>query len=555
MQARNCGGNLVKLTTLAAIVLLTLPWLNPFASGPTPAVMPWLVSLACFACALPLLRNVNLVQIAALSWLAAAMLSSAMALLQYFGLTAALTPWINHTGMGEAFANLRQRNQFATLTNIGLAALLWWEVQSQPQRQPVKPADWSAVPATAVLLALGNAASGSRTGLLQLLTLVALSWLWSRCGSDPARRARLKLALLVALTYLLAALILPTLVGHDWHSGGILLRLHDDGQPCASRLTLWHNVLQLIGQQPWLGWGWGELAYAHFITLFDGLRFCEILDNAHNLPLHLAVELGLPLALLVCSTIGWLVFRRQPWRQTDHRVELAWAVLTVIAVHSLLEYPLWYGPFQIAAGLSLWILWRSRCQGNVDHGGWQADAFMASAPNSARRGRWLVVLAVALLGIALYAAWDYRRVSQIYLAPEERASAYRDDTLARIGDSWLFQKQVDFATLTTTTLNHDNALSINQLAKKVLHFSPEARVIESVIESDQLLGRSDEARFYQRRYQAAFPDAYALWRAASHGAAVAKQPMDNRLNLTATQGSQILHLDTLPATHERLNER
>ena len=26
---------------------LALPWLNPLASGPSPSVVPWLVSLAC----------------------------------------------------------------------------------------------------------------------------------------------------------------------------------------------------------------------------------------------------------------------------------------------------------------------------------------------------------------------------------------------------------------------------------------------------------------------------------------------------------------------------
>ena len=36
---------------------------------------------------------------------------------------------------------------------------------------------------------------------------------------------------------------------------------------------------------------------------------------------------------------------------------MAWAVLAVIGLHSLLEYPLWYGPFQIAFGLCLAWLW------------------------------------------------------------------------------------------------------------------------------------------------------------------------------------------------------
>jgi len=516
-QGKACEG-MAKLPSIAVFVLLTLPWLNPFAPGPTPAVMPWLVSLACFALVLPLTRNVDLVQVAAWSWLGAALLSSAMAVLQYFGWTAAFAPWVNSAGVGEAFANLRQRNQFATLTNIGLAVLLWWVIQRSPAKRGIGSAGWRslAVMAAALLLALGNAASSSRTGLVQLLLLVGLAWLWSRTGSSAVRTASRQLVLVAVLGYLIAALALPILVGHDWTSGGILQRLHDDSQPCTSRLTLWRNVLFLIAQKPWFGWGWGELAYAHFTTLYDDLRFCDILDNAHNLPLHLAVELGLPLASLLCSAALWLTARWQPWRERDHRVQLAWAVLAVILLHSLLEYPLWYGPFQIAFGLSLWTLWRSRaCSGIKPALGERHDDATSAPTNIPGDSGWRFGLAFGLLGVALYAAWDYQRVSQIYLPPTERMAAYRANPLAQIGDSWLFQKQVDFAALTTTALTADNATQMNQQAKRMLHFSPEARVVEIVIESDSLLRRSGDAHFYKQRYQAAFPESFAHWTATT----------------------------------------
>jgi hypothetical protein len=48
----------------------------------------------------------------------------------------------------------------------------------------------------------------------------------------------------------------------------------------------------------------------------------------------------------------------------------------------------------------------------------------------------------------------------------------------------------------------------------MLHFSPESRVVELVIESAGLLGREDEVRYYSPRYQAAFPESYAKWLAS-----------------------------------------
>ena len=110
-----------------------------------------------------------------------------------------------------------------------------------------------------------------------------------------------------------------------------------------------------------------------------------------------------------------------------------------------------------------------------------------------------------------------RRCSQIYQAPEQRHPAYREDTISKTRGVFLFQDQVLFAELTTTDVNPGNAPYLNALATHVLHFSPEARVAERLIESAHLLGHDDEAHFYGVRYQAAFAQAYAQWRANASG--------------------------------------
>ena len=110
-----------------AVLCITLPWLWPLAGGPSAATLPWLASCASFALLLAIcaLRLPDIGKAATHAWLIAALVSCVIALLQYFGVSALFKPWINVTAAGEAFANLRQRNQFATLTNIGLAALAW----------------------------------------------------------------------------------------------------------------------------------------------------------------------------------------------------------------------------------------------------------------------------------------------------------------------------------------------------------------------------------------------------------------------------------------------
>ena len=123
----------------------------------------------------------------------------------------------------------------------------------------------------------------------------------------------------------------------------------------------------------------------------------------------------------------------------------------------------------------------------------------------------LTSLAILSLIGAAYAAWDYRRVSQIYLAHALRAPAYRDETLEKIKGSWLFSNQVHFAELSITELRPENAARVNALALELLHFSPEAKVAEKLVESAVMLGKDDEALAYLARYRAAFPAEHARW--------------------------------------------
>jgi O-antigen ligase len=418
----------------------------------------------------------------ALAWLGAAALSTAIALIQYLGQSAHFAPWVSASEVGEAFANLRQRNQFASLTVIGMAGLLWLP--------PRRLGRWPAL-AAMCWLAVGNAATTSRTGLLEILVLGLLACAWP---GDRRERALLWLGGLVA--YVLAAVLLPFLLeATTGAAGGRLWERMASGNACSSRMALWSNVLHLVAQKPWLGWGWGELDYAHYATLYDGVRFCDILDNAHNLPLHLAVELGVPAALLVCGGVLWAIVRGQPWREPEPARQMAWAVLAVIAIHSLLEYPLWYGPFQLALGLCLGLLWPAR-------------RAIADSRAGLTSGRWLAALACIACG---YGFWDYWRVSQVYLPPATRAAQYREDPLSGSRNSWLFRSQARFAELTITPLTRENAAWTHGTALAMLHYSPEPRVIEKVIESAIMLGRDQEAVLHLARLRAAFPEEYAKW--------------------------------------------
>lgn len=531
--------SLAVFTAPLMALAVAFPFLFSYTRPPSTNFWPlmvaglcgWVVAIAWgarSACCAPTDRGAGGDRAEMAVWLSAglllaALLASAIGLLQYFGAATGLEPWVHPSRPGQAMGNLRQRNQQATLLSMGLWALFW--AASQTQRQLLVDGRGQADDAAAVrhtggrpwlvglagvlmawalaLLAAGSAATASRTGLAQWCVIGVLLALWRA----SLGRLAAGLALVGLVIYGLAAWLLPDLLLQwtGFRAEGLMARF-GDAPGCTSRRVLWSNVLHLIAQKPWLGWGWGELDYAHYVTLFPGERFCVLLDNAHNLPLQLAVELGVPAAVLMCVAVLAWAWRARPWSETDPARQLAWGILALVGLHSMLEFPLWYGPFQLVTVLALCILWRRPGAGDG------ADVLVQKVPPALIWKALAALITIAFMG---YASWDYSRVSQVYKPVAQRSEALRDGTLAKVSGTWLFADAVRFAELTTTPVNPATAQRMHGLATALLHYSPEPRVIEPLIESAALLGRDDEVAFHLRRYRVAYPKDFERWSRAN----------------------------------------
>jgi hypothetical protein len=291
--------------------------------------------------------------------------------------------------------------------------------------------------------------------------------------------------------YLLANSALPWALS-VWSGQDIsdaLSRMGDD-EGCGSRRVLWGNVLHLIGQKPWTGWGWDELKYAHYITPYGGgpeQRFCNILGNAHNLPLHVAFALGIPVSLALGLLLLVILARARPWMSQNPTHQLAWSVLAVIGLHSLLEFPLWYGPFQMAV-LLCGVLLLSPSSG-----------LKTGTSRGLQLAGGLLFVTVCMVGA------DYARARQIYMPAAERWSVWRDNPLGAARSSWFFKRSATFAEVTTTRITPENAAWVLASSQEMLHYSPEPKVVRQLILSAHRLGRRDLVALHAARWQAAFP--------------------------------------------------
>ena len=94
-------------------------------------------------------------------------------------------------------------------------------------------------------------------------------------------------------------------------------------------------------------------------------------------------------------------------------------------------------------------------------------------------------------------------MGQIYKVPAARDAAYAADPLGHAKQSWLFQNQAEFAELSLQATTPDNVQQVYTLAQRMMHYSPEPRVVERVIEAAEMLNvDADQTALLKTRLEA-----------------------------------------------------
>jgi O-antigen ligase len=405
-------------------------------------------------------------------WVVAGVLNAAIGTVQVFAPGLPDGNWIARSGLaGRAVGNLRQPNHLSSL-------LLWAAIAIVPLLE-LRRLPFAAAAALHALMVYAVVLTASRTGVLG----IALLTLWGLADRRLSRRTR---ALLLAspLLYAVVWLGLTAWAHASAQAFGGEARLAE-GDLSGSRFGIWANTWALVQQQPWAGVGFGEFNLAWTLTPFPG-RPTAYFDHAHNLPLHLAAELGLPLAGAV---IGLLLVAL--WRTLRVPAALAPAdavmqrsaglMLLLIGLHSLLEYPLWYAYFLLPTA---WLF-------GFGLGG-RAGAAVGAPRLSAGAGRLQFAAALLLpIGSGLAVA-DYGRVSAIFLPSGGGPSLARRIDGGRA--SWFFSHHADYADATTL-----EAPAVPPAFGEAPHYLLDARLMMAWARALADAGRLDEARHLAAR--------------------------------------------------------
>lgn len=297
---------------------------------------------------------------------------------------------------GRAGGNLVQPNQLAMLINFALV-MLWFERARLFVRHQL---------VLTCFLGAALAWTGSRTGYLCLM-VVTLCYLRAKKNAPKAGKWR-PVLLVVAGSGLgfFAQWLASILNGATFFLSS---RVNGGSDITSSRSQIWADVWHLIQQHPMNGIGWGQLNRA---WTFSDLpeRGHALLGHAHNVLLHWMVELGWPVAVLLAILFLSMVvlsYRQKLVASDDGSPNEYWVsavALSLLAIHSLLEYPLWYVYFLLPAAFWLGCLGRAECRQDQ------------MEPTVGFQGFSEVVKmtgAVVLFG-CIYAVYDYMRIVQVY---------------------------------------------------------------------------------------------------------------------------------------------
>ncbi|WP_210504807.1 PglL family O-oligosaccharyltransferase [Pantoea ananatis] len=327
--------------------------------------------------------------------------------------------------------------------------------------------------------------SFSRIGLLAFILLTP----WQLAILYRVSRRRCILATFLIFGGVLAALLMLDIKGAP--------RAITTLSTVSYRLNGWQEAWVMLWEKPILGWGYGSFQYQflhHIHQTHPDLLQSFNLSHPHNELLFWAVEGGL-LSLFGIALLGlglWRLLRR---RLLLPRQPTPWIVILPIALHMMVEYPLY---LSAAHAIFLLVILRV-CDVRQ---GYRQTARTQQFTRITVGGLSLLTLLYMVNG--LYSALIITAVEKQGLKP------FSDIQLVIMPTPW--QTRYDFDTHLYQLLKYPKSkdftalLTYKQWAESEIRVRPEANIYFNLILVNRLLQQSQQATLLQLEAQRLFPE-------------------------------------------------
>ena len=391
--------------------------------------------------------------------------------------------------------NLGQPNHFANYITLGLISLglLYSTCQMRV---------WQVALLAAPLLFVLTL-SGSRSPSVYLLCMVCMAFLWQRRDKSNLPLLHYSLLLILGFALMHGVVQIPLLAGSSATvtSGG---NLFSKAAGDSFRLAIWRDAWLIFTRFPWLGAGFEQFSWQQLQLVSHG-NTIGWAENAHNIVMQIASEMGMAGLFILMGTLA-LWFRQAHSAKRSIYHWWGYCLLGVLAIHSLLEYPLWYIYFLGVAAFTLGML----------------DATSYSLRLRGLAGR-LSVATMLLLGLMslsqmLY-LYKFHNLEYIASSMEAAGKAENDSYAMRVRIQLIHDHLMEvhkhalllrpYAERLLAEAGWDHDADKGALNRRVMHFSPNATVVYREAWVLAQAGQQAEARMQLERAIWAYPNAFS----------------------------------------------
>lgn len=285
-------------------------------------------------------RPGQLLEFLALALIIAALLSLPIELIQWLDLPVRSDFLMLAPDIRRPIANIAQPNLLADLYLLSIVGISWLYAN---RRLP----GIAAMVLIAVFLA-GTALTGSRAAWVNVGVLLMFSTLL-KPKSSPAIQG--KAAVFLALFFIVCVVAAPILQAELLNIWGADTPQYSTTS-ANSRLTVWKMMFAASLLSPLWGYGWGQVIKVNFV--FEDARGVErgLFSHSHNIFLDLVLWNGYPIGLVFIAGLLWWAWKLMRMERDLSQWHVQ-AMVAILAVHSLVEFPLYYTYFLLPLGLLL----------------------------------------------------------------------------------------------------------------------------------------------------------------------------------------------------------
>lgn len=396
-----------------------------------------------------------------LAWfvLAGGMLSALAGLIQHYQISTPVDFLIARKGSAAVYGNLAQPNHYAAQIALALASVTYLFGRR-------RLGGLVAGGCIAALL-LVSAFAGSRSPWLYLAAFTILALLVRQFRRDDESRRLAFVAMWLLPGFLVAQGVAILIVPAEGLQVTSAQRVFQVASGIDARIQLWGDAWGMFLDAPILGSGWGQFSWHHFVNqaLTGASAAPGLFNHAHNLALHLLAETGMIGFLVIFGAVViWLLDLRKV--AIDARWWWLLALLAVIGIHSLLEYPLWYahflGPAALLIGLGAQRTVRFRFHGML---------------------RLVVGLCILAGSLNLFGVLGpYRDFERLLFTPGSAALAQSNDRLLELAIADLHReplltRYVELAIAYGVPVSRERLQDKLELTARTMRFAPVAVVV------------------------------------------------------------------------------